>query len=116
MVVGLHVAGLSLVLLQGCGKDSVKSTASNTDTNTPSLGYPGAMDTNLPSSMFANATNTGSPSLARANTNVLAPAIGTPAPGLPSNLTDGSMPAPQTGMDQPAPSGPQKDYKIQKGD
>jgi LysM repeat protein len=113
MVVALHVGGLSLVLLQGCGKDSTKTTAS-AETNTTALSY----DTNQPASMFANATNTGAgANLAHANTNVpmQGAAFGTPQPGGLAGIQEPAMPAPLP-SDQIAPAGPQKDYKIQRGD
>src|SRR5437868_6999435 len=69
LVVFLHVAGLSLVLLQGCGKDNAKQTANNTaDTNTTAMSYPAA-DTNPPGNMFMSATNVSGANLARGNTN-----------------------------------------------
>jgi len=117
----VHVVGLSLVLLQGCGKDNAnKAVASaNTDTNTPALGYPSA-DTNPAPNMFAPATNTA---IARANTNAqgLAPAnfgmpqqAGASAP-LPG-LQDGSTPQLPVPDQAAAVTGPTKDYKVQKGD
>jgi LysM repeat protein len=117
LVVFLHVAGLSLVLLQGCGKDNAKQTANNADTNTTVMSYPAA-DTNPPGNMFTTATNPPPTNLARANTNIQ-PA---PLPGLPgaASLTgnaDTSLPGATAQVEQPAsPTGPEKDYKIQKGD
>src|SRR2546430_2428413 len=120
MVVGLHVAGLSLVLFQGCGKDNTTKTAGATnsaDTNASAtaMGYP-APDTNPPGSMFTAATNATAANVARANTN-LAPA---PMPALPgaANLAgatgDTSLPAPIEPV--ATPSGPEKDYKVVKDD
>ena len=126
MVVGLHVAGLSVVLFQGCGKDSTKGgTAANADTNTTStaMSYPATPDTNPPAPMFTSASNAAPGTLAQANTNL--PAL--PAPtgafggptgtvGVGSNLAgpgDAGIAAP---IEQPAPIGNYKDYKIQKGD
>jgi LysM repeat protein len=127
MVVGLHVAGLSLVLFQGCGKDSGAKTAANTagiDTNSAAaLGYP-APDTNPTPSMFASATNGAGTNFAHANTN-LAPAptpgspIGGPLPGVPgAGAVAENLPVPPVPADQTAaaPAGPEKDYKVQKGD
>jgi len=127
MVVGLHVAGLSVVLFQGCGKDSTKGgTAANAETNTTStaMSYPATPDTNPPAPMFTSASNAAPSTLAQANTNIPplpAPtgAFGGPTgtPGLGSNLAGTG----ETGIaapisEQPAPVGNYKDYKIQKGD
>jgi LysM repeat protein len=120
-VVCVHVVGLSLVLLQGCGKDNgTKTVASaNTDTNTPALGYPSA-DTNPAPNMFAPATNTAiahantnGPGLAPANFGTSQPAgAGAPLPGFQDpNAT--SLPAPDQST---TVAGPTRDYKIQKGD
>ena len=88
MVVGLHVAGLSLVLFQGCGKDNTNKTAANTttaDTNSAAMSYPSLPDTNPPASMFATATNPAATSnVARANTNM------PPLPGMPGAATPGA--------------------------
>jgi LysM repeat protein len=128
MVVGLHVAGLSLVLFQGCGKDSGVKTAGNTptDTNTTAMSYP-APDTNPAPSLFASASNSPAASLAHANTNLtptpgVGSPIGGPLPGVPANasglIADAGLPVPPAPVDQTAavPAGPEKDYKVQKGD
>ncbi|HEY6226736.1 MAG TPA: LysM peptidoglycan-binding domain-containing protein [Verrucomicrobiae bacterium] len=121
MVVGLHVAGLSVVLFQGCGKDSTKGgTASAADTNTTAstMSYPA--DTNS-APMFTSATNVAVTNVAHANTNFAAPpgAFGGPTgtPGVGSNLAgtaDTGIAAPV--VDTAPPPGNYKDYKIQKGD
>jgi LysM repeat protein len=128
MVVGLHIAGLSLVLFQGCGKDNGTKTAANNtaaDTNTPAMGYP-SMDTNPPGSMFASATNAAGTNLAHANTNLPpAPLPGLPGMGVstqnvgaayPGNTPETGLPGIQTQEPASAPTGPEKDYKVQKGD
>jgi LysM repeat protein len=122
MVVAMHVLGLGVVLFQGCGKDSAKNgTASNTDTNTTAtaLQYPASPDTNAP--MFTTASNATPPNIASANTNFPTPAgaFGGPTgtPGVGANLAgpgDTGIAAPV--VDQAAPAGNYKDYKIQKGD
>lgn len=124
MVVGLHVAGLSLVLFQGCGKDGAGTqTASNAETNSTSgLSYPTA-DTNA-SAMFASASNTPAATLGATPTNVYTPTpaapagafAGTPNPGLPTTLPpDQGTPVTPTDT-QPVLTGNEKDYKIVKGD
>ena len=124
MVVGLHVAGLSLVLFQGCGKDGTGTqTAGNTETNsTAGLSYPVA-DTNS-GPMFASASNAPVATLAATPTNVYTPTppapagafAGTPNPGLPTTLPP-DQGAPVTPTDtQPVLTGNEKDYKIAKGD
>jgi LysM repeat protein len=128
LVVALHVLGLSVVLLQGCGKDNGTKTAANnssTDTNT-ALGYP-AMDTNSSGSMFASATNAVATNVAHANTNLPPPPLpGLPGPGvqmqtpgatLAGNPQDAGLPGVPASQEPAAtPSGPEKDYKVQKGD
>ena len=125
MVVGLHVAGLSLVLFQGCGKDGTGTqTAGNTETNsTAGLSYPVA-DTNS-GPMFASASNAPAATLAATPTNVYVPpaptgAFGaTPNPNTPANVVglppDQGTSIPPT-SDQPVLTGNEKDYKIAKGD
>jgi len=125
MVIGLHVAGLSVVLFQGCGKDSNK-TASNTETNSIAMSY----DTNMPAAptagqMFTPATNAAGMSVAGANTNYGTPAAPAGAFGaLPSTgpgaslagSSDGGMAAPGTTASEPIASVPTKEYKIQSRD
>lgn len=127
MVVCLHVAGLSLVLFQGCGKDGATQTAGNTDTNaTSGLSYP-AMDTNS-GPMFATATNPPAGILAATPTNVYTPpapaapagAFGAPTSVLPGNVVasspdPGAIAAPVT-PEQPVLTGNERDYKIKSGD
>ena len=123
MVVGLHVAGLSLVLFQGCGKDGAGTqTAGNTETNSTSgLSYPAA-DTNS-GAMFASASNAPAAAAAATPTNVYVPPAPTGAfagaantPGNVAGLTpDQGAPIPTS--DTPAVlTGNEKDYKISKGD
>ena len=125
MVVGLHVAGLSLVLFQGCGKDGTGTqTASNAETNsTSALSYPAA-DTNS-GAMFASASNTPAATLGATPTNVYTPPTpaapagafaGTPNPGLPATLP-GDQGTAVTPTDTPAAlTGNEKEHKIAKGD
>lgn len=125
MVVGLHVAGLSVVLFQGCGKDSAKGTASNTETNAPTTAMSYPLDTNTPASMFTPATNASVTNVAHANAGTGTPsapagAFGGPtgtsgvAATLAGNPTDTGLP-PQPAVDV-VPAGNYKDYKVQKGD
>jgi len=117
---------LSVVLFQGCGKDSTKGgTAGNAETNTTStaMSYPATPDTNPPAPMFTSASNAAPSTLAQANTNIPplpgpTGAFGGPTgtPGVGSNLAgtpDAGIGAP---ISEPAPIGNYKDYKIQKGD
>jgi LysM repeat protein len=123
MVVGLHVAGLSLVLFQGCGKDGAGTqTAGHTETNsTAGLSYPA--DTNS-APMFASASNAPAANMAATPTNGYVPpaptgAFGTVPNPNPSNVVagtpDGGIAVPLT-SDQPVLTGNEKDYKIAKGD
>lgn len=121
MVVGLHVAGLSLVLFQGCGKDGTGTqTAANTETNsTAGLSYP--TDTNS-GPMFASASNAPAANLAGTPTNAFTPpaptgafAGATPNPGGVAATPDQGIPVTPTEV-QPVLTGNEKDYKIAKGD
>jgi LysM repeat protein len=125
MVVGLHVAGLSLVLFQGCGKGAGPETAGagTNDTSTAAMSYP-SVDTNPPSAMFASATNAPTPgamAMAPTNNTYIPPApttgFGAPTsatPSLPGITQDPSM-ATAT-PDQPVLTGLEKDYQVRKGD
>ncbi|HUS34597.1 MAG TPA: LysM peptidoglycan-binding domain-containing protein [Verrucomicrobiae bacterium] len=123
MVVGLHVAGLSLVLFQGCGKDGAGTqTAGNTETNsTAGLSYP--TDTNS-APMFASASNAPAANMAATPTNGYVPPAPTGAFGATPNpnasnvaggTPDQGTPVPLT-SDQPVLTGNEKDYRIAKGD
>ena len=128
MVVGLHVAGLSLVLFQGCGKGAGTQTAggATNDTSAAAMSYP-SVDTNPPSAMFASASNAPATSMAMApTTNTYIPpapmtGFGAPTsatPGLPGITQDPSMAGAQpiATPEQPLLTGNEKDYQIRKGD
>jgi LysM repeat protein len=128
MVVGLHVAGLSLVLFQGCGKEGAGTqSAGNTETNTTAgFSYPSA-DTNS-GPMFAAASNSPAATIAAAQSNnVYVPPVPAPAgafgaatSNVPANMvgaTDpGTVGTPTPTSDVPVLAGNEKDYKIAKGD
>lgn len=121
MVVGLHVAGLSLVLFQGCGKDGAPQTAGTTDTNSTAMSYPVAADTNPPSSMFASASNGAPPPSNLYVPPAPAGSFGAPTSATPPGFAGVSpdptmMPAQPTVPEQPALTGLEKDYTIRSRD
>lgn len=114
----LHVAGLSVVLLQGCQKDNTKNNAAaDTNTTTGPLTLPTIGESNSTQSAYYTTSNVPSPAVSVTSTPPVSVAASTQAP--PATFQPPVVTQPVTDI-PPAvssePTGPEKDYKVAAGD
>ncbi len=113
-VASLHVVGLGLVLLQGCGKDPVNTAAADTNTTTAPLTLPTIGDTNTEPSYYTSASNVpAAVSVAPSTPTVAAAPVASNTYAPPVMAPVSETPPP---IDTSAPAGTEKEYKIVAGD